>query len=107
MVGNNVLHSLAVGCEGGLFLSGDLHFVELFYCCPLFFCPTFSDMCVNLVSSTLAAYREFSQSKNRPVSKMYLGGGAEVGKDLTFYVPHEVHFFPFNLNIGVDNSAIV
>lgn len=35
---------------------------------------------------TGGAYRELSESENRPVSKMNLGGCAKVGKDLTLCV---------------------
>ena len=66
--------------------------------------------CVSLLSSTLVksgseiiwtAYKELSQSGNTPVSKTDLGGGADVGKDLTLWRL----FLTFNLNIGVDYPA--
>ena len=44
--------------------------------------------------TTWTTCRELSKSKNRPDSKTYLGGGAQVGKDLILCVPHEAHFFP-------------
>ena len=68
---------------------------------PNIFGQVLHDNSVSLLSSTLAkpanetkwtAHRELSQSENRPVSTTYLGGGAEVGKDLTLCVPHVARF---------------
>ena len=117
MAGNNISHSLALAYEGWLFSSGDLHFVwwNSFECLLRFFsCPSLSDMCCMRTASTSSRKHWQSLQVNRlrqPVKKQtclrYLGGSAEVGQHLTLCVPHETHFFAFNLNIGEDILAIV
>lgn len=85
--------------------SDDLHFVHLLFLAHRPRACVAQVQCLPPLASTAwTAYRELSQLENRPVSQMYLGGVAEVGKNFILWCAAWGACFSINLNIGVDTS---